>query len=291
MRRTILSTIALTFLIPNPIWARNITVQPGETLSEIAAKHQVPIKDLVLTNQISNSNKIEAGRTLKIPENKQRIDLKNLSQHKVKRGETLTNIANIYKISQAELISLNQIKNSNYLYYGQTLKLPQNAVVPNNGMTQGTAITTSNSSYHVVKKGQTLTQVSKAYKIPIEKIIQINEIKNPNNLPAGKKLLLKEKTNSTPKNLISNNNNSNPSKSLFRSYGPLQIDWSKWHLMGGSYVTPTLNKEGQALYLAVNCSVKKINATGANGSWKQWSQPVHKFEKDLLKDLCKAKGS
>ncbi len=56
--------------------------------------------------------------------------------------------------------------------------------------------------------------------------------------------------------------------------------------MGGSYVAPTFNKDGKALYLAVNCSVKKINATGEKGNWKYWSSPKHGFEHKLIKDLC-----
>ena len=80
-------------------------------------------------------------------------------------------------------------------------------------------------------------------------------------------------------------------KSQWKAYGPLKIDWSNWQLLGGSYVAPTLNSEGKSLYLAVNCSVKKINATGSNGDWKKWNTPLDNFEHDLVRDLCKAKSS
>jgi len=76
----------------------------------------------------------------------------------------------------------------------------------------------------------------------------------------------------------------------WRTYGPLQVDWANWQPMGGSQVVPTLNAKGQALYLAVNCSAKKINATGADGSWKVWEAPKNRFEKDLVKDRCQAKA-
>ena len=49
-------------------------------------------------------------------------------------------------------------------------------------------------------------------------------------------------------------------------------------------------EQKQALYLAINCSAGKLNATGADGNWKQWSGPKSSFEKDLLKDRCKAKA-
>ena len=76
----------------------------------------------------------------------------------------------------------------------------------------------------------------------------------------------------------------------WRNYGPLQVDWANWQPMGGSQVVPTLNSKGQALYVAVNCPAGKINSTGADGSWKTWAAPQTSFEKDLVKDRCKAKA-
>ena len=82
-----------------------------------------------------------------------------------------------------------------------------------------------------------------------------------------------------------------PKPASWRTYGPLQVDWSNWQSMGGSEVAPTLNSEGQSLYVAVNCSAKKINATGANGMWKSWIAPQTAFEEALVKDRCSsAKG-
>ena len=58
--------------------------------------------------------------------------------------------------------------------------------------------------------------------------------------------------------------------------------------MAGSEVAPTLNGEGQSFYVAVNCSAKKINVTGANGMWKNWIAPQTEFERALVKDRCAA---
>lgn len=82
-----------------------------------------------------------------------------------------------------------------------------------------------------------------------------------------------------------------PGGAEWRSYGPLQVDWSNWQPMGGSYVAPTLNGDGQALYLAVNCGARKLNATSQSGQWKSWDSPQTDFEQQLIADLCKAKGS
>jgi hypothetical protein len=77
----------------------------------------------------------------------------------------------------------------------------------------------------------------------------------------------------------------------WRTYGPLQVDWANWMPMGGSFVAPSLNSEGQPLYLAINCNAKRLNATGQSGTWKTWDAPQSDFEQKLINDLCKAKGS
>ncbi len=74
----------------------------------------------------------------------------------------------------------------------------------------------------------------------------------------------------------------------WRNYGPLQVDWSKIQPMGGSYVAPSLNSDGQALYLAVNCAARKINVTSQAGQWRTWENPSKDFEHKLLQDICQA---
>ncbi len=81
-------------------------------------------------------------------------------------------------------------------------------------------------------------------------------------------------------------------KASWRSYGPLQVEWSNWQPMGdGSLVAPTLNASGQAFYLAVNCGARKLNATTPAGQWKTWEDPKADFERKLVTDLCKSRGA
>jgi hypothetical protein len=60
--------------------------------------------------------------------------------------------------------------------------------------------------------------------------------------------------------------------------------------MGGSMVAPTLNGEGESLYLAINCTARKINATSQAGQWKTWDDPQADFEQKMVGDLCKARS-
>ena len=56
--------------------------------------------------------------------------------------------------------------------------------------------------------------------------------------------------------------------------------------MAGSLVAPTLNKQKQPLYVAVNCGARKLNITGSGGTWKTWESPAEAFERDLVKAAC-----
>ena len=387
MRRIIVTALALTALLPLPAWAESITVKPGDTLSEIAARYQVSLRALMRVNGLSNSNLVVAGTTLQLPgtgsssssaysgsgrhtvrsgetlstiaarykvRQRDLVALNNLpnandlyigqslklpsgagsgitssaSRHTVASGETLSTIAARYKVRQQDLVALNGLPNANNLYIGQSLKLPQGAVIPQPraaAKPKAVAIKANpNASSHTVARGQTLTQIAQAYGVSVASLININRIANPNKLLVGTKLTLRAKpstennpkttsevvVNTTTKPTVQTTaqtadkpsakpeakpkNTSevavNTTKTDWRTYGPLQVDWANWQLMEGSYVAKTLNKKGRGLYLAINCPARKINITGANGSWKTWSAPQQRFERNLVKDLCKAKG-
>jgi hypothetical protein len=60
--------------------------------------------------------------------------------------------------------------------------------------------------------------------------------------------------------------------------------------MGGSMVAPTLNAQGQSLYLAVNCGARKLNSTGSGGDWQAWSDPSADYEQQLVGDYCRGRS-
>ena len=127
MHRSILISLALSSLIPTSVIASTMTVQPGDTLSEIAERHKVSINTIMRLNRINDSNKIKVGSKLILPENASSINptnTTNIFSHKVRKGETLSGIAMRYKTSEGALTKANNIQSSNYLYIGQTLQIP-----------------------------------------------------------------------------------------------------------------------------------------------------------------------
>ncbi len=358
MRIGILRSLALLLLSPLPLLASQITVQKGDTLSEIALRHKVSIQSLMRLNGITNSNQLREGRKLLLPDSSSIISQNREGIHKVKQGENIEIISRKYNISPKKLIKLNNINNADYLSVGQELKIPtkqdktnkkkdvihtvvsgenlstiaqlynssqreiitsnrlanpeylyigQTLTIPNVSITKRTNVVEKNNtnkynSYHNVSSGESLISISKAYSIPLKQLILINNIKNPNEIKVGQRLYLKDKVMISAKQRNTSDQIRKKSKTNvqagdsvkapdWRNYGPLKIDWSNWQSLGGSYVAPGVNKNGKALYLAINCQEKKINATGSSGTWKSWISPIEKFEHDLMKDLCKLKSN
>jgi len=343
MRRTLLTILTLLALSPLAGHAASVTVKSGETLSDIAARYGVSINSLMRLNGLRDSDFVQAGQRLRIPGTVSA----GSGRHTVRSGDTLSGIAAQYRVSERQLIVLNALPSADHVEIGQTLKLPSNAVLPQaapraTARVQPAPIKADpNATSHTVARGQTLTQIAKAYDIPMASLISINAIANPNQVKVGTQLMLRSSqpqldTTSAPRDSVPASQASEssgdsvdavatetvttetvvtetvvtetvakepvvpaaattapstsvePKQASWRTYGPLQVDWGNWQSMAGSEVAPTLNGEGQSLYVAVNCSAKKINVTGANGMWKSWIAPQTEFERALVKDRCSA---
>ena len=358
MRRTLLTVLAAMALTPIASHGANVTVKSGETLSDIAARYGVSMNSLMRLNGIRNSDHVEAGQTLRLPGSV----AAGKGRHRVQAGDTLSGIAAQFRVSERQLMALNGLSSPDHVEIGQTLKLPSNAVLPQakpKAKSKPVPIQAKpNAISHTVARGQTLSQIAKAYDIPMTALISINAIENPDQVNIGTQLMLRstESTSNTstatskattpveqqplltesqpdqqepaqvqpkPESIkasaakpaavkptavkpsavkpkvvkpvttakatqATTTTSVQPKPASWRNYGPLQVDWGNWQSMGGSEVAPTLNRDGQSLYVAVNCAAKKINATGANGKWKNWIAPQSEFEKALVKDRCMA---
>ncbi|MFV3352022.1 N-acetylmuramoyl-L-alanine amidase [Aeromonas veronii] len=107
-------------------------VKQGESLSRLAEKHGVSQSTLVEINQL-RSRDIQIGQTIYIPQQGQsraaapvRSDDKSqMIRHVVKRGESLSRLAEKHGVSQARLVEINKLKSRN-IQVGQVLYIPQN---------------------------------------------------------------------------------------------------------------------------------------------------------------------
>ena len=160
-------------------------IQTGETIIGISQDYGVSIDDIKRWNNLSSS-RIVAGKTLIIYSNGNNHTPKNTNvtekidkakTHKIKRGETLSGIAETYQVSIASLKKLNGISGTK-IVIGQELKIPQ-------GSNYDSRL--SNDGYHTVENGETLYSIAIKYNTSIQKIKKINNLTS-SKIVVGQKL-------------------------------------------------------------------------------------------------------
>jgi LysM repeat protein len=95
-----------------------MTVKRGDTLSEIAEQFGLTVTELKSINGLQGST-IQIGQVLELPGNESPF----ASEHKIQRGETLSEIAQFYRVSLADLRAANNLRGDRILI-GQTLIIP-----------------------------------------------------------------------------------------------------------------------------------------------------------------------
>lgn len=109
----------------------------------------------------------------------------------VETGDTLSKIAQRYGTTVQELVNINNISNPNLIFPGQQIRVLTNSTV-NGNETRGTGSIT-----YTVRRGDTLSQIAKAYNVTVAHIVEINNIQNPSLIYPGEKLRITESNSTT----------------------------------------------------------------------------------------------
>lgn len=114
--------------------------------------------------------------------------------HTVVRGESLSVIAKRYNVSMRTLMASNGISNPDYVYVGQRLVIPglSTSTDEQKSATQTTATKTlpNGNGYHIVGRGDTLSQIAKSNGLSSSDLMRLNGLSNPNVIWVGQKLRL-----------------------------------------------------------------------------------------------------
>ena len=144
----------------------------------------------VISFRSTNSEQEDSSKDLNIKNNIDKPsfvkDTSKVIIHVVKSGDNLTNIARQYSIKKEFIIKANKLADENYIYIGQNL------VISDKFNTDIYDFDIYKNSYHEIKEGETLTEISNKYKLQINKLIEINNLKNPDLVEVGTKLKLHE---------------------------------------------------------------------------------------------------
>jgi membrane-bound lytic murein transglycosylase D len=198
------------------------TVKKGDTIGHIAEWFDCRTADIRNWNDIAYGNYIRPGQELEIfvdgdAAPYKRIDEMTFAQkealgkaskrsaapayadnsgsYKVKSGETLESIAHDHGVSIDQLKRWNKLHNSR-IRSGQLLVIHESAehvrlVTPNNKPTASTTQKDPKEVVYIVKKGDTLWDIAKAFAVSTEELKEWNDL-GRNRIVAGQELLIKK---------------------------------------------------------------------------------------------------
>ena len=219
MRRPLLA-LALACALPVPVLAGQVVVREGESLSEIADRYGISVSRLIELNGIRNPDMVEAGSTLRLPGGSGGSSTRagrsagsgggggrsmaSGGRIVVQDGDTLSEIASRHGVSMAALIKMNGLDSPDRVEAGRTLVVP--GLAGGGGASGGAVRSSSRSSAaapiappsynprakaHVVRSGESLSTIADGYGIPLERLVALNSIKDPDVVIEGLRLRLK----------------------------------------------------------------------------------------------------
>lgn len=97
-------------------------------------------------------------------------------EHRVKRGETLAEIAQAYKVGVKEIQQANNISNENRISIGQVLQIP--------------GVSVATGAKHIVSRGETLAEIANDYGISVRSLKDANHLTDANHLSIGQSIII-----------------------------------------------------------------------------------------------------
>ncbi len=153
-------------------------VRRGDTLKEIASRHDTTIRALMEVNKIRSKNRIYVGQRLKVPIGR---EVPMPSVYVVKRGDRLEDIARDYGTTVKALMELNAIRSKDRILVGQRLKLTPDLPAQK---------TPAKPSVYVVKRGDRLEDIARDYGTTVKALMEINVIRSKDRILVGQRLKL-----------------------------------------------------------------------------------------------------
>ncbi|MGE5432014.1 MAG: LysM peptidoglycan-binding domain-containing protein [Syntrophomonadaceae bacterium] len=168
-------------------------VRRGESLASISSKYNVTISQIRQWNGL-HKNRINGGTRLKIlaesnspylsPTQKSNYKRSGLTRYKVRRGDTIGEIADRFGVTVKELQKWNKLS-SKRLSAGKSLKIFGNETTTALGDNTSKASATLN--YYKVKQGDAISHIADKFHVSVSNLKKWNKL-NSNRITAGKTL-------------------------------------------------------------------------------------------------------
>jgi len=174
----------------------NHRVSRGQNLGYIARKYGTSVSAIVSANNIRNVNQLRIGQTLRVPKSTyyssqyvSTSDKSSSGTHTVRKGETLYDIARKYSVTLSNLRSRNNLYGKRFIYPGQKLYIPGTTTAAQKSTTKS-ATQKGNKVIHVVKKGESLSEIADRYHVSLSKVRYWNNIYGRKFIYPGQKVTI-----------------------------------------------------------------------------------------------------
>ena len=179
-----LLALALAVVLPSGVAAAGtVTVQPGQSLSQVAAAEGTTVGALAAANGIGNPNQVDAGTVLQVPG--PATTTPAVTAVTVEEGQTLSGIAAQYGTTAGALAAANGISDPDLVAAGAVLHLPAAGGSAPAAESPDTSFTTVE-----VQPGETFSALASRFATTIAALAAANGITNPNVVEAGTVLQL-----------------------------------------------------------------------------------------------------
>jgi LysM repeat protein len=185
-----LASVTLAALSPGgQAFAGTVSVQPGQSLSQVAAEEGTTVAALVAANGITNPDLVDAGAVLQVPGSSSTppvvVAAAAATSVTVEPGETLSALAQRYGTTPAALAAANGINNPDLIVAGSVLRIPGPGAPAATAAAPSPAFTTVE-----VRPGETLSALAQRYGTTAAALAAANGISDPNRIKAGMVLQL-----------------------------------------------------------------------------------------------------
>lgn len=123
----------------------------------------------------------------------------NSSTYKVRKGDTLASIARKHNVPLGTLIAHNEMSRKSVIRVGGTIRIPEKSSsnIPqrmrkSSAKASASVKSAPNSEIHVVRTGDTLTQIAKKYNVSIKSLAAANKLSARAQVNVGRKLVIPE---------------------------------------------------------------------------------------------------
>lgn len=167
-------------------------VQPGDTLTRIAARYGITVSQLAAANGLGRNAWVYAGQRLTIPGTPlDPVPAPSGSEHVVQPGETLMSIAVRYGVTISELGALNGMHWNAWVYVGQRLTIPgdQVAAAPEPPSDAEPEPPATEDRVYVVKAGNTLFSIARWHGTNVSTLRAANGLSS-NTIYVGQRLTI-----------------------------------------------------------------------------------------------------